>query len=796
MFEDSKITKLKKDQFVEAESVAYLIKDEQKRKLTFINTCALFAFKNYIEKNKYKQEPVTNMNLFRVPIIAEKYGISDLYLGDVRIDVRVSLDGNVFPIPVCHVKNGLAPDFYVVYKRTKNPLKCEAVGYIKKEDLIFDSQDKEYYYISNSILNPIEDLKKDIDSIQKEEKTFYETEHKIASENIGAFLDGELDNVKSLDLIEHLLLCKECRSWFVEYSFLEDVLIAVKHYPDLKDDLENVIKEQETSDETNETEKSEEEPAENIETLDIETPVIPVVAPIEEETPSIELDADFSDDSIQVEDDIPVQNEDGLVIDTDETEAEDGFVDLSESELTFDDEIPLDETNDEELIIEESHETDENSEPEDEYIIKENEESTQIPVEEEQTSEIDGSDFVLDEGDIQPDEPQIVEEEIKTDENTFADDFIEDLPVQNSVFDDEPPINIEESAEKSETSASDIDIAFDDEIKIPTVETEAFVNPEEQAVELDIVSQDDDSTISLSDILVDETQVEPEVKENLQNDEELQNILNSEPSQPQEESISIDTNWNELFASNSGTTQAQPEENSLVPEVPVSELTETSYTNENIETLYDKSSDENVEQAIPEDLIETTIEQTSEKEKKSKNVVVVAASIVILAAVCTGGFFMANHFIGESSKPSNETSFDKRRPDGPVSNDMNRSMTNAFSDVNQTLNVTKLSWNINKTANQTPELKEYMMTVGKMISDEIDNNIMSVQGYIAENPMKISILIDKKGEVKNIKVSDSCGAEEVDNMLLNSTKTVIEKNAPSMYGISGENIKLTLVVNF
>ena len=210
----------------------------------------------------------------------------------------------------------------------------------------------------------------------------------------------------------------------------------------------------------------------------------------------------------------------------------------------------------------------------------------------------------------------------------------------------------------------------------------------------------------------------------------------------------------------------------------------------------DSSSEENVEQTIPEELIDTTMEQTSKKEKKSKSVVIVAASIVILAAVCTGGFFMANYFMGSSNNFSNETSLNNQNQNGPVANDINRAMTNAFSDVNQTLNVTKLSWNINISANQTTELKEYMMTMGKMISDEIDNNIMSVQGYIAEKPMKISILVDKKGEVKNIKVSDSCGTEEVDNMLLKSTKSVIESNPPAKYGVSGENINLTLVVNF
>ena len=154
MFEDE-IIKLRKEQFVEAESVAYLIKDEQKRKLAFANTCCLFAFKNYVEKNRYKYEPVTNINLFRVPIIAEKYGISDLYLGNTRVDVRVSLDGKVFPIPKAHIKYSYAADYYVVYKGTRNPLKCEGIGYVSRENLIFDSQDDTYYYISVAILNPL-----------------------------------------------------------------------------------------------------------------------------------------------------------------------------------------------------------------------------------------------------------------------------------------------------------------------------------------------------------------------------------------------------------------------------------------------------------------------------------------------------------------------------------------------------------------------------------------------------------------------------------------------------------------
>ena len=132
MFEEN-VVKLSKEQFVEAKSVAYLVNDDEKRKLAFVNSCALFAFKNYVEKNRYKFAPVTNINLFRVPAVVELFEISDLYIGNIRIDVRVSLDENHFPIPKTHIKNSLAADFYVVFVPTKNPLKCECIGYVKKK---------------------------------------------------------------------------------------------------------------------------------------------------------------------------------------------------------------------------------------------------------------------------------------------------------------------------------------------------------------------------------------------------------------------------------------------------------------------------------------------------------------------------------------------------------------------------------------------------------------------------------------------------------------------------------------
>ena len=932
MFEDENVIKMKKDQFIEAESVAYLVEDELKRKLAFANTCCLFAFKNYAEKNKYKYEPVTNINLFRVPMVVQKYGISDLYLGNARIDVRASLDGKVFPVPKCHIKNSLAADFYVVFKGTKNPLKCEGIGYIKKEDLIFDSQDDEYYYISVAILNPLADLKAEINNFQKEPKTFYETEHRLSHENFGAFLDGELDEVKSLDLIEHLIECENCRAVFVEYSFLEDVLTAVQYYPDLKSKIENFIEEKEKVQEpvVELAEENASEP-ENV----IEPEIVPVIVPAEEiteivsgetapeETPFEETVSEESSDEGIIVDEIETDNilTDEITIDETPTEVEEyNFDDVSVENVSEEEEnilaqenvtmeeLPQEETlsNNSGLLYEENEETlTENAdaeEPTDTMTTETTDEEEKTPMllyedvseptinEEEDNSPVLKYDFSKHQQQQQQEEPvetqELSDESISIDNDdliTFDDteiietneavgykaesennnqdeysitesneetnavnDSSDDEELNNFLLNDinkhteEIQSNEEISFESPQPAAENIDqeevtefnfddspneAAFTDNLKEEPLNN---TNGSKES-ELDIVDEEDSQNISFEDIFNDDDiEIKNDAAENIQNDEELQNILNDTTSSADiQEEIST-SNWNQLFTTNASKTIEQ--EDIEINDVPVADNISPQVQNEfagqdntlndnsangldsgldselngNIETLYEQQTeDDNLQQndinQVLEQAVDNTNTKTVKEEKKSSGgiiavvVVMLAILLIALGGVAYYGFNNMENKIGNISKMPSSNQDNSYNDNG---NDMNRVMTDAFADNSAGVTVTKMAWEKNKSATMTKDLESYLNTTASSIWDNLETDLVPVQGYSASQPSKISILINKDGEVKNIKVAQSCGSKDIDNVVLKSVKKVIESIPPTAYSIKGENINLTLVVNF
>ena len=815
MFEDD-VIKLKKEQFVEAESVAYLIKDELKRKLAFANTCCLFAFKNYIEKNKYKYAPITNINLFRVPAVAERFGISDLYLGDIRIDVRVSLDGKVFPVPKTQIKESLAADYYVVYKGTKNPLKCAGVGYISKEKLVFGSQDDDYYYISVDILEPIEKFKDEISDFKKEERTFFETEHRLSKENIVSFLDGDLDNVKSLDLIKHLLVCKDCRKLFVEYSFLEDVLTAVNHYPDLKENLNNDITKKENP--SNEEIKIEEEnqetllPTEN-ETLNVkENETILSINPTENISPIDE----------EIEPIYPYELEENIVNTTQQENMELDNIDIQDNEIELSNDMP--EIQNEEIDIQDNQVELSNDMPEiqnEEIDIQDNQVELSNDVPEIQNEEIDIQDNQVETQTLPEENPKgkneyseglVYEDDIshEEDEDSSQSDIVPEISVPikevETPTDEYTIMETNDSTEIITDDSDDVDLKsfLLDDINIQdtntdntNIETNLNINDSQPVVFEDNLADnsvirdntdDNEETVSLDDIFSNEKRIEIQASEveNIKNDEELKNILGDiDDTDTQENSLG----WNEIFNENADTAQDTAE----MPDYQenTSSLDETSDIGE-IETLYEMNNSANEENNIQQ-----KIEHAAEQEKKPVNAtIIIAFVIILLAVVVAGGFFAFSSNFSNKTKDNIGNKTAQTTPDY-TQGDMDRIMTDAFSENSSArLEIKKMSWDKNKSASMTKELKEYLNASASAVWDNLDGVLLSVQGYEVNAPSKIAISVGKNGDVKNIKIAQSCGSKEVDSVILKSVKDVLASMPPAKYSVKGENLNLTLVVNF
>ena len=783
---DEKVVKLTKEQFVEAESVAYLIEDEKKRKLSFLNSCALFALKNFVEKNKFNMDAVTNTNLFRVPSVAERYEISDLYINNIRFDVRVSLDGNVFPIPKVHIKNSILADYYVVFLGTKNPLKCEGLGFVKKDDLVYESKDDEYYYVSTSVLSPISYLKDEVYSCRKQPKEFYDTEHRISIENFGAFLDGELDSVRSMDLIEHLLECEECRGKFVEYSFLEDVLTAVKHYPELKEAVESSLPKE------TEEEKQPEDMTESLETN------------VSEENMS--------------------EPQEETVLFDDEVVEEDSFVDLSQDEVLIDEPSILVEPV-EEISAEESDAQAEESSTDE---ISQTETETETNVEEETKDEYEikednlpGNEGILDiaekeekqpESALLVEEPESPIENIQNTPETILDidfgsletsiplvgDETENSDVSENVqpsFDmnvetgekeqeqpqeqEQPLVNVEEETNKSENNYAN------ESVEITNSQNYYVdINSDDTSVDIDL-SKDEglnrEEEILLNDVKleIDNMESNAEIKAELKEDKELQNILTSNRGFENTKEIYNDVNKMEETAKNV-----------------YEDIEEKAQNEDKVHMTISKLYNEEVANTASYENEAEIVEDVKDNSKKPKGAIIAVAASLAAIAVIVGGFLIAGKTPNLGTNKAVNTPNQNVEADANTNMDMDKSMAEAFSDGQNSLHVTKMSWLKSDKLIITPEIRDYMSDTANSVWDDIELNSGSVNGSAVLNSCKIVILINNEGRIKNVRIGESSGSQEVDNIVLNSVKTVVENNPPVNYSISGEDIGLVLVVNF
>ena len=776
MFEEN-IVKLKKDQFTEAESIACLIKDEQKRKMAFLSNCALFAFKNFVEKENYKSAPITKINLFRAPKVYEKYGISDLYIGDARFDVRVSLDGKLFSIPKSHIENSFAADFYVVFKATKNPLKCEALGYIKKSDMVFETQDADYYYISNALLNNIKDLKEEFNTFSKPAKQFIESEHESSIENFAAFLDGELEEEKAQKFIEHLLECEECRGLFVEYNFIEEVLSKSDNYPELKAQLEEELKPQNFPEQTLEQapELSLEEAAPSAEP--VEEPYQAIVSeeeliekiPVLEEEQTLEIQEPNEEQLLDLSETPLVEESQELVIDETPIEENNEYVLVEEQPLEIQD------LNEEQLpdlsetpIVEESQG----------LVIDETpvEENNEYVLAEEQPLEIQ-----------EPNEEQLLdlsETPVKEEPQGL---IIDDPSVEENneyVITEEQPIEIKDAKDEQWLDFSDVSIAED---------------PQETIL---------DNGESLN--LIENTEIEDFVLNEIENNKngglELQ-IPEEEKNVSQEEDsvqeINYNSNWNELFTNNA--VNETPVENLEIEEDQNRYITESLNLdnvqndnleqNENIENIYNEEvyNDNSINLDMEETAVSPKIKTGTKKSRNPIGGIIAATTTILIVGVAIAGFMVSN---GKSNTTVNNPTNNYNPNTNIGTNDINQAMTNAFSDSQALLRVTNVSWLKDKKLEITTELKEYLSALGLAIWDDLDNDIKTVQGYVVSNPTKISIKIDTNGEIASTSIIESCGAEEIDEVILQSVKDATAQLPPSAYSLTGKNIDLILVVNF
>lgn len=495
------------------------------------------------------------------------------------------------------------------------------------------------------------------------------------------------------------------------------------------------------------------------------------------------------------------------------------------------------ESEEEELILTESFEELSEEELPEEQPEEINEGIVEEIAEEEQMEEISDSKENIDEmtdldslepleelHDLQEDD-FILNETIEKTEEKEEEGVIEEPSTDEELIHDEFDLDSMESIELDDLAIFDTEISnenADEEIK-----TEKEFNHEEEMVEKEsnteppeIIEDNEISNIEEAEENFEETVISAQEPVELNYEDEITESMEDIQQEPQE-------------------TESQPEEEvsneiqdlldddllALLSDDETEENMSADIADEEIEQSYDtpqneNSSDETIETLFDNDDKEEndeetriTIEEDEESKataSKAKRIIILASLLIVVAGAAGASWFINNQKASEpigdntlETANSDGQMFDfqnnagKDAPAGPaVSQDINKSMANSFSDKPAAITITKIAWQVSEKLASDPSVKEYLQTTGKNIQINLQNDLAYASDVTFNNSIKVSFEIGQDNTMKGIQILESSGSDKIDQAVESSIKNTLKYvKVPKLKDYNSDYF-LTIVINF
>ena len=266
-----------------------------------------------------------------------------------------------------------------------------------------------------------------------------------------------------------------------------------------------------------------------------------------------------------------------------------------------------------------------------------------------------------------------------------------------------------------------------------------------------------------------------------------------------EEKDDIEEDMIELDDEEENPSQQQPDMSENAAE-------EISQEDETIESLYSETSVPQQEGDEPAQF-ELAQEPVSAKTvNTTKKIIVGAAVLLLLAAGGVGSWLYNNAKNAQDANldASADGEFFNMQNQGQgeddqtpaVSQDINKSMTNSFSDKPAAITITKLSWQVSEKLAADASVKEYLQTAGKNIQMNLQNDLANSADINFNNVIKVSFEIAPDNTMKGMQVLESSGSDQIDDIVLRSIKNTLKYiSVPKLKDFKSDYF-LTLIINF
>ncbi len=168
-----------------AQDICKIISDESVRNRAVANAIAGSIAAKYFDSESYEID--SESGLHNIGQVLEDIDISDIYINNAYIDVRVFFNENEIGIPVSHIENKLIPAAYMFIKVNPDLSGASVVGFKNPESIDKTSSQDGYYKIREDELESFYDVEPLLSSYAGDPV-------EIEDSDIYAYLDNTLDN--------------------------------------------------------------------------------------------------------------------------------------------------------------------------------------------------------------------------------------------------------------------------------------------------------------------------------------------------------------------------------------------------------------------------------------------------------------------------------------------------------------------------------------------------------------------------------------------------------------------------
>ncbi len=193
------------------------ITDEKKRSCALANIIALKSAFEFFKSCGLN--PGVEYAAHRIKKVFEDIDISDLYIGDLRLDVRLGMMKGEYLVPCSHYELNITPDLYMFVDYDKETGKTEVAGFIEPDKIDKSVHDDYYYFISKTSIVSIDTLETLFDSLPVKAKAGLPLNCKKKSI---LYLDNQLLDVK--EFYQDLMNYEKARKMLMEYADAEIIL--------------------------------------------------------------------------------------------------------------------------------------------------------------------------------------------------------------------------------------------------------------------------------------------------------------------------------------------------------------------------------------------------------------------------------------------------------------------------------------------------------------------------------------------------------------------------------------------